>query len=253
MSCQNQRYYNYVHWKNGVSASEVHAELGAAEGSHKPRSGRHCEATTPETIAKVKELVIKNPHTTTRELSDFTGISQAQITNILTNELGMCKLLKMLQKGFRNVITDGAVACKVIKKGSTVNSKYYVNDVLPTVFDNFKKKRNRQTIRDVMLHHDNASSHTVKVVTKYLKRECITLLPHSPYSSDLAPCNFFLFPKLKQELAGQHFERIENLARAVNSVINTIPNREYEKCFQDWQNWLKHCIEVGGGYFEGMM
>ena len=148
---------------------------------------------------------------------------------------------------------DGAVACKVVKKGSTVNSKYYVNDTLPMVFDNFKKKRNRQTIRDVMLHHDNASSHTAKVITKYLKRERITLLPHPPYSPDLAPCDFFLFPKLKKELAGRRFERIENLARAVNSIINKIPNQEYEKCFNSWRNRLQHCIDVGGKYFEGMM
>ncbi|CAG8595225.1 24693_t:CDS:2 [Gigaspora margarita] len=337
MSCQNH-----------VSTPEVHAELVAAKGSQaltrrtierwisafnngnesvedKPCPGHPREATTPETIAKVEKLVIEDPHTTTRELSDLTGISQAWITNILTNELGMrkvCakwvphvlseknkkkrvavsrKLLKMMQKGYRNVVTgdetwihyftvsnkknnqqwvkkgesrpqiirtaqfskkrmfciffsvDGAVACKVLKKGSTINSKYYVNDILPEVLDKFKKKKERQSTRDIMLHHDNASSHMADIVTKYLKRERITLLPHPLYSPDLAPCDFFLFPKLKQELAGRHFEQIENLARAMNSIINSIPNQVYEKCFQDWQNWLKRCIEVGGGYFEGMM
>ena len=148
---------------------------------------------------------------------------------------------------------DGAVACKVVKKGKTVTSKYYLENVLPEVFDEFEKKREGQVVTNVMLHHDNASSHTANIVKEYLKQKHVTVLPHPPYSPDLAPCDFFLFPKLKKELAGRRFERIENLARAVNSIINKIPNQEYEKCFNSWRNRLQHCIDVGGKYFEGMM
>ncbi|CAG8548252.1 3255_t:CDS:1, partial [Cetraspora pellucida] len=97
---------------------------------------------------------------------------------------------------------------------------------------------------NVMLHHNNAFLHIAKIVKGYLKQERITLLSHPPYSSDLAPCDFFLFSKLKKELAGRQFERIENLAHAVNSIINNIPNQEYEKSFNSWCNWLQHCIDV---------
>jgi [histone H3]-lysine36 N-dimethyltransferase SETMAR len=348
MNRQYQRYYTYVRWKNSVAISQIHAELGAAEGGRalskrtierwvlafnngkeavedEPRSGRPREATTAKNIAKVKNLVIEDPHATTRELAGLVGISQARITNILNKELGMVKicakwvphvlndkqkkkrvevskkLLKKLQRGFNNVITgdetwihhftvsskernkqwvkkgenrpqivrtarnskkrmfciffsvDGAVACKVVKKGSTVTSKYYLNDVLPEVLKKFKKKKEGQAVTNVMLHHDNASSHTATIVKEYLAQERITLLPHPPYSPDLAPCDFFLFPKLKKELAGRRFERIENLARAVNSILNTITNQEYENSFNDWCNRLQRCIDVGGNYFEGMM
>ncbi|CAG8772592.1 38085_t:CDS:1, partial [Gigaspora margarita] len=61
----------------------------------KPYSGHFHKATTSKTIAKVEKLVIENPYTTTRELFDLTSISQAQITNILTNELGMYKVCKV--------------------------------------------------------------------------------------------------------------------------------------------------------------
>jgi len=50
-----------------------------------------------------------------------------------------------------------------------------------------------------MLHHDNAAPHTAKVVTKYLKQERVNVLPHPPYSPDLAFCDFFLFSNLKKK------------------------------------------------------
>lgn len=103
-----------------------------------------------------------------------------------------------------------------------------------------------------MLHHDNASSHKSRIVTRYLKQERVRLLHHPPYSPDLAPCDFFLFPKIKKELAGRHFDRVENLARAIKTITDAIKREDYERCFQNWQERLKRCIEVKGEYFEGM-
>jgi transposase len=44
------------------------------------------------------------------------------------------------------------------------------------------------------LHHDNAPSHTCFVVTEYLTKNGIVTIPQPPYSPDLAPADFFLFP-----------------------------------------------------------
>ena len=120
------------------------------------------------------------------------------------------------------------------------------------MFENFKEISSRSTVRDVMLHHDNAASHKSKVVTKYLQEERVVLLPHPPYSSDLAACDFFLFPKIKKELGGMRFERIQELARTVKSITNNISQEEYFNCFQNWRRRLKRCIEFNGDYFEGM-
>ena len=46
------------------------------------------------------------------------------------------------------------------------------------------------------------------------------------------------------------FERIQELACAVKSIIDGIPQEEYSNCFQDWRRRLRHCIEVEGDYFE---
>ena len=103
-----------------------------------------------------------------------------------------------------------------------------------------------------MLHHDNAAPHKAVVVTEYLRNVRVEVLPHPPYSPDLAPCNFFLFPRIKKKLKGKSFNSVENLTRAVQAVVDNIPKEDYEKSFQSWQNRLQRCIDFNGEYFEGM-
>ena len=111
--------------------------------------------------------------------------------------------------------TDGIVARIVVPKGQTVTGKYYVNHVLPKVFENFKEITKRKTVRHLMLQHDNAAPHKANIVKEYLSENKVKILSHPPYSPDLAPCDFFLFPKIKKELGGRSFSSIENLSRAV--------------------------------------
>jgi histone-lysine N-methyltransferase SETMAR len=147
---------------------------------------------------------------------------------------------------------DGVVARIVVKKKQTVNANLYSKQILPEVFSKFMEKKGRTTVRDVMLHHDNAAPHKAGIVTEYLSKERVKLLPHPPYSPDLAPCDFYLFPKIKHELSGKSFNSVENLSRVIQAITEAIPKEEYYKSFQSWQNRLKKCIEAEGEYFEGM-
>ncbi|GFR93669.1 transposase [Elysia marginata] len=63
---------------------------------------------------------------------------------------------------------------------------------------------------------------------------------------DLAPCDFWLFPILKNRLAGRKFDRIQDLTKAVNSELRTIPEEDYQGVFRKWQIRLKRCIESNG-------
>jgi hypothetical protein len=55
------------------------------------------------------------------------------------------------------------------------------------------------------LDHDNAPAHTALSVREFLARK-ITVLGDPPYSLDLAPSDFFLFPKINEILKGRHQE-----------------------------------------------
>ena len=51
--------------------------------------------------------------------------------------------------------------------------------------------------QNFQLHHDNAPAHSAHVVQAFLAKNSMPLIRQAPYSPDLAPCDFWLFPKLK--------------------------------------------------------
>jgi hypothetical protein len=50
----------------------------------------------------------------------------------------------------------------------------------------------------------------------------MVIVPYPPYSLDLAPCNFALFPKLKMELKGQRFETVSDIPRESQAVFHKL-------------------------------
>ena len=67
-----------------------------------------------------------------------------------------------------------------------------------------------------------------------------------PYSPDLAPCDFCLFPKLR----GCRYETIE-IKEAVAKVIDTLTQEDFHGALQNLLEWYKKCIAAGVDYFEG--
>ena len=82
---------------------------------------------------------------------------------------------------------------------------------------------------DWFLHHDNAPAHTALSVQQFLAKNNMTVIPHPPYSPNLAPCDFFLFPCMKCQMKGKRGEK-ENAG-----VLNIISTEEFQKCFQQWE------------------
>ena len=73
----------------------------------------------------------------------------------------------------------------------------------------------------------------------------IKTVPQSPYSPDLAPCDFCLLPKLKG-----NYETTEEMKEAVTKVIDTLTQEDFDGAFQKLLERYK-CIAAGGDYFEG--
>ena len=69
---------------------------------------------------------------------------------------------------------------------------------------------------------------------------------HRPYSLDLAPCDFWLFPKLR----GHRYETIEELKEAVTKVIDTLTQEDFHGALQKLLERHNKCIAAGGDYFE---
>lgn len=89
----------------------------------------------------------------------------------------------------------GIVHQEFVPHGQMVNKEVY-QGILVRLRDVVHRKRPELWENQTwMLHHDNVSAHTSLLVCSYLAKHHTTIVPHPPYSPDLAPADFFQFPK----------------------------------------------------------
>ena len=97
--------------------------------------------------------------------------------------------------------------------GHTVTGRFYKNSLLKKVKEFYNKKRPSKGWSGVHLLHDNPSSHKFEVIKSFLPSEKVKVLNHPPYSPDLSPCDFFLFPRLKKMLSGNKYTSTSSLGK----------------------------------------
>ena len=142
---------------------------------------------------------------------------------------------------------EGLVAQIPTPPGTTVTGRFYADSVLPKVLRSFNAIRPGEVM---LLHHDNAPAHRSGVVMEYIDQKGIKLLPHPPYSPDLAPCDFWLNSFLKESLAGNSYSTRSALGSGINQWFKQVPKERFERAFQDWSTRLKICVESDGRYFD---
>jgi len=98
-----------------------------------------------------------------------------------------------------------------------------------------------------VLHHDNAPAHSLFLVRNFLEKNEKTTVPQLPYSPDLAPADFFLFPQLKSTLKGRRFDTFDEIQKNSTKELFAIP----KEAFQSWQKRWEQCVASEGNYFEG--
>ena len=103
---------------------------------------------------------------------------------------------------------------------------------------------------DWFLLHDNAPSHNATIVKQFLAQRKVTVLDHLPYSPDLAPPDYFLFPKVKSHLKGRLFDSISDIQKAVTSTLKTIANDDFYKGIQKLYDRANLCVKLEGMYVE---
>jgi hypothetical protein len=87
---------------------------------------------------------------------------------------------------------------------------------------------------------------TTEFVTKNM-----VIVPHPPYSSDLAPCDFALFPKLKMKLKGLRFQTVSDIQSESQVAFDSTKENDFHGAFELWKKRWDRCIRSQGGYTEG--
>ncbi|CAH1969179.1 unnamed protein product [Acanthoscelides obtectus] len=242
---------------------------GRVSLSDEHRVGAPKTAVTQKNVDAVRKLIIEDRHVTYREIEAFLKLVSRWIPHLLTEEqkaarVNWCqKTLDLFNSGnSKNVYSivsgdESWIYCeekptKVIRSRSdskkmvaifvskaghiaiiprneqrTVTTEWYTTIYLPKVITELRKINPE---RRIILHQDNASSHTAQKTTE----ENVELLDHPPYSPDLSHNDFFTFPKIENRLRGQRFQSSEESVDAFKNAVLDLPANESYKCFENW-------------------
>ena len=79
----------------------------------------------------------------------------------------------------------------------------------------------------------------------------VTVLDHSPYSPDLAPVDFFLFPSLKAAIKGARFANVNAIKDRAAAIPRSIQEEAFSVCFRKLYECCQTCVVADGDNFEG--
>lgn len=139
----------------------------------------------------------------------------------------------------------GIVHMDFADRSQRLNAQYYCEQ-LQTARQGLRKPRNQK----LYLLHDNAPIHTAAVTGTAITNCGYDVLPHPPYSPDLAPSDFYLFRHLKHHLRGQHFASAEDVKSTVIEFFNSRTPDFFNEALQELPLRWSKCVEKNGGYIE---
>jgi hypothetical protein len=156
----------------------------------------------------------------------------------------------MCDQKIPRLIFYSAVGTLRNKQGQTVNQQFYLQVLKRLRLAVSRKRPQKRAVGAWALHHNNASPHTAHSIQVFLASHGIPVIQQPPYSPDMAPCDFWLFPQVKTVLKGKRFEDIDTIQKNAICTLHTIPKDSFKKCFLQWQDRWKQFVTSQGEYFE---
>jgi len=137
-----------------------------------------------------------------------------------------------------------------VRKGQTVNQQYYI-EVVTKLRDCVRRKQQELCRNGWILNQDNAKEHNALSIKQCLKNKNIILLEYVPYSPELAPYFFYLFPNYKSVLIRTNFMSVENLKAKMSVILNSLTEHDPPNYFEFLQHGMQLCVNSEGNYIEG--
>jgi len=129
-----------------------------------------------------------------------------------------------------------------VLEGETINAVYY-KGVMERLLNRIQRVRPGMCESgDWFLLH--TPFHNATIIKQFLAQRKVTVLDHPPYSSDLAPADYFLFPKVKSHLKGHLFDLISDIQKAMTSTLNTTAKDNFYKGIQKLYDRADLCVQL---------
>ena len=88
------------------------------------------------------------------------------------------------------------------------------------------------------------------ITSEFLLENYVEQCQNLPYSSDLSPCDFFLFPKMKKQLRDIRLNDDNEMLTVFDQAIDSLTKEDFKNCLEDWFIRMPKCIDAEGQYFE---
>ena len=144
---------------------------------------------------------------------------------------------------------DGIIMVHYHEKGETITANVFC-DLLVKLKEALKSKRRGKLRSGVLFHMDNAPAHKARKTLDLLADLGFEIMSRPPYSPDLAPSDYFLFPKLKSFLKGKRFACDYDVMSAVNGYFEEQDKTFYKSGIEMLFKRYDKFIKVGGDYVE---
>ena len=145
--------------------------------------------------------------------------------------------------------TEGVILVDFLEDQKSITAVYY-EAVLLKLRRAIARKRPGKLSRHIIFHHDNAPAHTSRLCRDALRRFRWEILQHPPYSPDLAPSDFFLFPKMKEAIKGVRHESKEAAKKAALEWLAGQSSDFFRKGLERWKHRMEKCLMCEGDYVE---
>ena len=143
----------------------------------------------------------------------------------------------------------GIIQIDWLPEGQTINSDYYIN-CLHRLKQSLKQMRRGKLSRGVLLQQENARPHTSHATSSAVRELGFEIIPHPPYSPDLAPSDYWLFGPMKQHLRGRHFADLPALASSVHQWVKSTPEHWFAEGIRKLPERWDKCVALKGEYVE---
>ncbi|MEE4247135.1 MAG: hypothetical protein V2I33_17110 [Kangiellaceae bacterium] len=143
----------------------------------------------------------------------------------------------------------GVIFVDYLPKGASINGEYCAQ-LLEQLREALKSSRRGKLTKGVLLLQDNAPPHRSQIAMNSARRCGFELLPHPPYSPDLASSDFHLFPRLKASLRGIQFDSDEGVMDAVDDFFKDQDEEFFRTGLMALQHRWEKCIQLEGDYTE---
>lgn len=144
---------------------------------------------------------------------------------------------------------NGIIFVDYLEKGKTITGAYY-SSLLDRLKIEIAEKRPHLKKKKPLYHHDNAPVHSCLVAQAKLHEIGFELVPQPPYSPDLAPSDYYLFPNLKRWLTGKRFYSNEDLIAETEAYFGDLPIEYFSDGIKKLENRWTRCIDLKGEYVE---